>query len=97
MADWQTLPLGHALTFQRGFDITKDEQRDGPYKVISSSGAQSTHAEFKVRGPGVVIGRKGSLGTVFYADADSGPTTRRSGSKTFTVIIRGSPTTFSRR
>jgi type I restriction enzyme S subunit len=71
--EWQTLPLGDALTFQRGFDITKDEQRDGPYPVISSSGPKTAHAVFKVRGPGVVIGRKGSLGTVFYSDGDFWP------------------------
>ena len=73
MADWQTLSLGDALTFQRGFDITKDDQRDGPYPVFSSSGPKTTHAEFKVRGPGVIIGRKGSLGTVFYSDGDYWP------------------------
>lgn len=73
MAEWQTLPLGAALTFQRGFDITKDEQRDGPYPVISSSGPKSTHKEYKARGPGVVIGRKGSLGTVYYSEGDYWP------------------------
>jgi type I restriction enzyme S subunit len=71
--DWQTVALGDALTFQRGFDITKDEQRDGPYPVMSSSGPKTTHAEFKVRGPGVIIGRKGSLGTVFFSDGDYWP------------------------
>jgi type I restriction enzyme S subunit len=73
MGKWQTVTLGEALTFQRGFDITKDEQRDGPYPVISSSGPKTTNNEFKVRGPGVVIGRKGSLGTVFYSDGDFWP------------------------
>jgi type I restriction enzyme, S subunit len=73
MTEWQTLALGEALTFQRGFDITKEEQRDGPYPVISSSGPKSLHAVFKVRGPGVIIGRKGSLGTVFYSDDNYWP------------------------
>ena len=73
MAIWATVPLGDVLTFQRGFDITKDEQRDGPFPVISSSGSKSSHAEFKVRGPGVIIGRKGSLGTVFYSDGNYWP------------------------
>ncbi len=73
MAIWATVPLGNVLTFQRGFDITKDEQRDGPFPVISSSGSKSSHAEFKVRGPGVIIGRKGSLGTVFYSDGNYWP------------------------
>jgi type I restriction enzyme S subunit len=56
------------VTLQRGFDITKKEQEPGPYDVISSSGPSSTHSEFKVAGPGVVIGRKGTLGTVFYSE-----------------------------
>ena len=73
MEGWKRLLLGDALTFQRGFDITKDEQREGPYPVISSSGSRSTHAEFKVCGPGVIIGRKGSLGTVFFSDGDYWP------------------------
>lgn len=73
MAAWETIPLGEALTFQRGFDITKDEQREGPFPVISSSGPKSSHAEFKVRGPGVIIGRKGSLGTVFYSEGKYWP------------------------
>ena len=73
MTNWRTLPLGDALTFQRGFDITKDEQRDGPYPVISSSGPKTTHAEPKVGGPGVIIGRKGSLGTVYYSEGDYWP------------------------
>jgi type I restriction enzyme, S subunit len=70
---WQIKPLGEVLTFQRGFDITKDEQQDGPYLVYSSSGPKSTHSDFKVRGPGVIIGRKGSLGTVFFSPNDYWP------------------------
>jgi type I restriction enzyme S subunit len=73
VAAWRTVALGDALTFQRGFDITKAEQRDGPYPVISSSGPKSTHSEFKARGPGVIIGRKGSLGTVFYSEGSYWP------------------------
>jgi type I restriction enzyme S subunit len=73
MSNWETLPLGNVLSFQRGFDITKAEQRDGPYWVISSSGPKSTNEQFKVEGPGVIIGRKGSLGTVFYSGANYWP------------------------
>ena len=71
--NWQTIPLGEALTFQRGFDITREQQQAGPYLVFSSSGPKSTHSEFMVRGPGVMVGRKGSLGTVFYSDGDYWP------------------------
>jgi len=65
---WLSGRLGDIVTLQRGFDITKKEQEQGTYQVISSSGPGSTHAAYKVQGPGVVIGRKGTLGTVFYSE-----------------------------
>jgi type I restriction enzyme, S subunit len=70
---WSTLPLGEVATLQRGFDITKAEQEDGPYPVFTSSGPTSMHAQFKVAGPGVIIGRKGTLGTVFIAPSNYWP------------------------
>lgn len=66
MSGWRTCPLGDVLTLQRGFDITKAEQREGTIPVVSSSGINSYHDEAKVAAPGIVIGRKGSLGTCFY-------------------------------
>lgn len=65
--------LGEILTFQRGFDITKSEQSPGPVPIVSSSGVTSFHNTYRARGPGVVIGRKGTLGTVHYIDGDYWP------------------------
>jgi len=65
--------LGEVFTLQRGFDITKNEQSDGVYPVVSSSGVKSYHSHYKVKGPGVVIGRKGTLGTSFYLEGDYWP------------------------
>ena len=65
---WREALLGEVVSLQRGFDITKKEQRYGPYPVVSSSGYTSTHDQFKVTGPGVVVGRKGSLGGVYFSD-----------------------------
>ena len=48
-------------TFQRGFDITKREQEDGEYPVVSSSGATGDHSQYRVLVLEVVIGRKGKL------------------------------------
>jgi type I restriction enzyme S subunit len=68
VGEWADLALGDVLTLQRGFDITKKEQRPGSVPVVSSSGIGSLHNDYKAPGPGVVIGRKGSLGTVFFID-----------------------------
>ncbi|MDO9209850.1 MAG: restriction endonuclease subunit S [Deltaproteobacteria bacterium] len=70
---WRSILLGEFVTLQRGFDITKKEQEAGPYKVYSSSGPNSTHSKYQVKGPGVIIGRKGTLGTAFYSDEDFWP------------------------
>ena len=73
MGDRSECRLGDIVTFQRGFDITKKEQVPGAYPVVSSSGIKSYHNMHKVRSPGVVVGRKGTLGTVFYLNTDFWP------------------------
>jgi len=70
---WKPAILQDLVFFQRGFDITKAEQKPGNIPVVSSSGVNSYHSEAKVDGPGVVIGRKGSLGTVHYVDGPYWP------------------------
>lgn len=65
--------LGDIVTLQRGFDITKSEQSTGDVPIVSSSGVASFHHEYKVKGPGVVIGRTGTLGTVHYLSQDHWP------------------------
>jgi type I restriction enzyme, S subunit len=65
--------IGDLLTLHRGFDITKKEQADGIYPVVSSSGITSYHNKFMVKGPGVVIGRKGTLGSAFFIETDYWP------------------------
>ncbi len=60
------IKLGDAVTFQRGFDITKNEQTNEGIPIVSSSGVSSFHNLWKTEGPGVVIGRKGTLGTVHF-------------------------------
>lgn len=73
MSEWKTTTIGTVLTLQRGFDITRAEQRPGSIPVVSSGGIGSYHDTAAVRGPGVVIGRKGTLGKAFYMAGDYWP------------------------
>ena len=41
--------------------------------MISSSGISGTHTETNLRGPGVVTGRYGTIGKVFYLETDYWP------------------------
>ena len=70
---WVTTTIGAQLMLQRGFDITKDAQAEGEVPVVSSGGIRSFHDKAMVQAPGVVIGRKGTLGKVFYLETDFWP------------------------
>jgi type I restriction enzyme, S subunit len=70
---WRMGQLQDLVFFQRGFDITQAQQRPGQYPVISSSGVTSYHDECMVQGPGVIIGRKGTLGSIHYCEGDYWP------------------------
>ena len=63
---WKIGKLSDLVIFQRGFDITKAEQVNGNIPIISSSGITSFHNKAKQMGPAVIIGRKGTLGSVHY-------------------------------
>jgi type I restriction enzyme, S subunit len=73
MSEWEDVRLGDVLTLQRGFDITKKELTPGEVPVVSSSGVAYFHNEARVAPPGVVVGRKGSLGTVYMLDVPFWP------------------------
>lgn len=73
MDKWIEATVGDVLTLQRGFDITRDQQQPGIVPVVSSGGIASFHDTAMVQGPGVVIGRKGTLGTVFFLDVPYWP------------------------
>jgi type I restriction enzyme, S subunit len=63
-----TVQLGDFLTLKRGYDLPEHARLPGEIPVVSSSGVTGTHKEAKVDGPGVVTGRYGTLGEVFYID-----------------------------
>lgn len=70
---WQTTTIGQQVTLQRGIDITKAQQRPGVVPVVSSGGISSYHDTAYAKGPGVILGRKGTVGTVFYVAEDYWP------------------------
>ena len=70
---WRVATLEDLVLFQRGYDITRTEQKPGDIPVVSSSGITSYHSRSRVLGPGVIIGRKGSLGTIHYVDGPYWP------------------------
>lgn len=64
--DWEEGVLGNVLNLIYGKAL-KEELRTGiGFPVVGSSGIVGYHSEYLVDGPGIVIGRKGTLGKVTY-------------------------------
>ena len=70
---WQETTLGEVIELKRGYDLPKRERFPGAVPLVSSSGVTDYHAASKVAGPGVVTGRYGTLGEVFFVRDDFWP------------------------
>ncbi|MCW8193377.1 restriction endonuclease subunit S [Proteobacteria bacterium 005FR1] len=71
--EWAEMELGDFVELKRGYDLPKKNRADGNVPIISSSGESGFHDEPKVKGPGVVTGRYGTIGEVFYTENDFWP------------------------
>src|SRR5437667_451801 len=65
---WRDCRLGDVLTLKRGHDLPSDSRHDGDVPVVSSSGITGYHSEAKATAPGVITGRYGTIGEVFYLE-----------------------------
>jgi type I restriction enzyme S subunit len=70
---WRYCTLGHVIELKRGYDLPQSDRRPGSVPVVSSSGVSGWHDEAKVKAPGVVTGRYGTLGEVHYITKDYWP------------------------
>lgn len=73
MTDWKTIELGQVSTLQRGMDLPKRMRIEGDYPIVTSSGIDDTHSIGPIKGPGVITGRYGTIGRVFFVESDFWP------------------------
>ena len=63
---WRKVILGDVIELKCGYDLPQRKRMPGAVPIVSSSGITDHHSEGKVQGPGVVTGRYGTLGRVFF-------------------------------
>ena len=73
IGEWREVPLGEVIELKRGYDLSKKDRVQGTVPVVSSSGVSDYHSEVKVAGPGVVTGRYGTIGEVYFVGEDFWP------------------------
>ncbi|CAH6182141.1 restriction endonuclease subunit S [Enterobacter hormaechei] len=70
---WTECELGVFIELKRGYDLPKSARNEGSIPIISSSGFTDYNDKPMVKGPGVVTGRYGTIGEVFYSEEDFWP------------------------
>lgn len=63
---WKKLKVADVCELAYGKKLTADSRIPGDYPVYGSAGEVGTHTDYLIDGPGIIIGRKGSVGTIYY-------------------------------
>ena len=67
---WAVSKLGEVAELHYGKALKKEYRRDGPVPVFGSSGIVGAHDESLTKGPGIIVGRKGNVGSVYWCNDD---------------------------
>ena len=73
MTSWHMGELGEFITLKRGYDLPQQKRKAGCVPIFSSSGISGTNDTAMVKAPGVITGRYGTIGRVFWANEDFWP------------------------
>jgi type I restriction enzyme, S subunit len=70
---WRESVLGEEIALQYGKSLRTDKREAGTIKVYGSNGVVGHHSRAAVKGPGIIVGRKGSVGEIAYSPKDFWP------------------------
>jgi type I restriction enzyme S subunit len=71
--DWAVNKLGDVLELEYGRALKESERRGGSVAVFGSSGIIGWHDEPHASGPGIIVGRKGNVGSLHWSEGDFFP------------------------
>ena len=70
---WNEKSVEDTLTLSYGKSLTKSVRQLGDVPVYGSGGVNGTHNTALVQGPGIIVGRKGTVGSLYWEDQDFFP------------------------
>ncbi len=70
---YKEVKIGDVLTLEYGSALIEKDRIKGEYLVMGSNGIVGSHNNFTVKGPTIIVGRKGSAGKVTWIDANNYP------------------------
>lgn len=73
VTSWIEKKISEIAPLQRGFDLPTTQIRQGKFPVVYSNGIGEHHKYAMVKGPGVVTGRSGTIGSLIFVEEDYFP------------------------
>jgi type I restriction enzyme S subunit len=70
---WEEQRFDEICVLQRGFDLPTHSRNEGSFPLVSSNGITDRIDLWKVKAPGVVTGRSGTIGNVHFIEEDYWP------------------------
>ncbi len=64
---WQIKKLRNVISLEYGTGLTESQRIYGDFPVYGSNGQVGKNGAFLVNGPGIVVGRKGSIGKILWS------------------------------
>jgi len=71
--EWKVVKLGEVFSLEYGKGLTEKERENGEYPVYGSNGMVGYHSQYIVKGPGIIVGRKGTIGAITWSDMNFWP------------------------
>ncbi|PIP17930.1 MAG: hypothetical protein COX43_01590, partial [Parcubacteria group bacterium CG23_combo_of_CG06-09_8_20_14_all_35_9] len=65
---WRKVKLEDWITLKYGFGLPEKERRKGDVQVYGSSGIVGWHNKAAVNKKGIIVGRKGNVGAIYFSD-----------------------------
>lgn len=73
MGEWKEKFLNEIITLEYGVGLPQENRKNGDYPVYGSNGIVDFHIDFLVEGPGIIVGRKGSIGEICWSESNFWP------------------------
>jgi type I restriction enzyme, S subunit len=70
---WKTKKGKEFIELAYGKGLSKKDRDGGKYPVFGSNGVVGGHSKYLVKGPGIVVGRKGSIGKLNFSEDNFWP------------------------
>jgi len=71
--EWEILKIENILSLEYGEGLTAKHRKGDKYPVYGSNGIIGYNSEYLVKGPGIIVGRKGTIGAIRWSEVNFWP------------------------